>query len=52
MTKSTGSFQSAAMLSASWNAPMFTAASPKKQTQTWSPPRYLIAKPTPAASGT
>ena len=40
------------MFSASWNAPLFTAASPMKQTHTWSPPRYLIAKPTPVASGT
>ena len=40
------------MFSASWNAPVFTTDSPMKQRQTWSPPRYLMAKPTPAASGT
>ena len=39
------------MLRASWNAPLLTAASPKKQRHTWSPPRYLIAKPTPVAIG-
>jgi len=38
-------------LSASWKAPVFTTDSPMKQTQTWSPPRYLIAKPTPVAMG-
>ena len=52
MMKMQGSFQSAAMLSASWKAPVFTTDSPMKQTMTWSPPRYLIAKPTPAATGT
>ncbi len=52
MMKTQGSFQSAAMLSASWKAPVFTTDSPMKQAMTWSPPRYLIAKPTPAATGT
>ncbi len=47
----TGSFQSAAMLSASWKAPLFTTDSPMKQTLTWSPPRYLMANATPVASG-
>ena len=39
------------MLSASWKAPLFTAASPKKQTATWSVSRYLAAKAMPVASG-
>jgi len=38
--KITGSFHIAAKLRASWNAPMFTEPSPKKQTATWSVPRY------------
>ena len=38
----TGSFQRAAMFIDSWNAPMLTTESPKKQRQTWSPPRYRI----------
>ena len=33
-TKITGSFHTAARLSASWNAPMFVVPSPKKQTET------------------
>src|SRR3989337_1070903 len=49
--KRTGSFQSAARLSDSWNSPCGTAPSPKKQRTTWSPPWYLMAKPAPAASG-
>jgi hypothetical protein len=32
--------------------PWFIEPSPKKQTQTWSPPRYLIAQPSPSAMGT
>ncbi len=36
-----GSFQSAAMFSDSWNAPMFTAASPKKQRVTCGLPWYF-----------
>ncbi len=34
-TNTTGAFQTAAMFSASWNAPMFVVPSPKKQTATW-----------------
>src|SRR3989304_3555222 len=49
--KRTGSFQSAARLSDSWNSPSGTAPSPKKQSTTWSPPWYVMAKPAPAASG-
>ena len=40
------------MFSASWKAPVLTTDSPMKHTHTWSPPRYLIAKPMPVASGT
>ena len=47
----TGNFQRAAMFIDSWNAPMLTTESPKKQTQTWSPPRYRIAYPAPIAMG-
>ncbi len=50
-TYTTGSFQSAAMFSDSWNAPMFTAASPKKTSVTWSRCRYFVANATPVASG-
>ena len=39
MMNTQGSFQSAAMLSASWKAPVFTTDSPMKQAITWSPPR-------------
>ena len=39
------------MLSASWKAPLLTAASPKKHTATWSVSRYLAANAMPAASG-
>ncbi len=39
------------MFSDSWNAPWFTAASPKKQTTTRSSSRYLMVQPTPVASG-
>ena len=37
--KTTGSFQIAARLTASWNAPSLVAPSPKKQATTWSSPR-------------
>ena len=40
------------MFSASWNAPLFTAASPMKHTIAWFPPRYLMANATPVAIGT
>ena len=39
------------MLSASWKAPMFTAASPKKQTRPGRRCRYLMANAMPVASG-
>ena len=38
-TKTTGSFQIAARLTASWNAPSLVAPSPKKQATTRSSPR-------------
>jgi len=46
-----GSFHTDAMFSVSWNAPIFTAASPKKQTQTLSLPWYLLANARPAPRG-
>ena len=50
-TKITGSFHTAAKLSASWKAPMFVAPSPKKQTATWSVPRTCADQAAPAATG-
>ena len=50
-TKTTGAFQTAAMLSASWNAPMFVVPSPKKQTATWPDPRYWADQAAPSAIG-
>jgi hypothetical protein len=42
-TKTTGSRHTAARLSASWNAPMLVAPSPKKQAVTWLVRRILAA---------
>ncbi len=50
-TKITGSFQTTAVLSASWNAPMLVVPSPKKQTATCSVPRYWADQAAPAAIG-
>ncbi len=41
----------AAMLSASWNAPMFVVPSPKKQTATWPDLRYWADQAAPSAIG-
>ena len=51
-TNNTGSPSAAAMLAASWKAPMLVVPSPKKATDTVSLPRYLLAKPAPTAMGT
>src|SRR5580658_8704974 len=48
---STGSFHTAARLSASWNAPMLVAPSPKNATAIWPLPRNLADQAAPAASG-
>src|SRR6266702_2389629 len=48
---STGRDQTAAMLSASWKAPILVAPSPKNATATWSLPRSLADQAAPAASG-
>ena len=50
-TNTTGAFQTAAMLSASWNAPMFVVPSPKKQTATWPDLRYCADQAAPRAIG-
>src|SRR5258708_21706009 len=47
---STGRDQTAAMLSASWKAPMLVAPSPKKATATWPDPLSLADQAAPAAS--
>src|SRR5258708_3237275 len=47
---STGSDQTAALLSASWKAPMLVAPSPKKATATWPDPLSLADQAAPAAS--
>src|SRR5262249_60254394 len=49
--KSTGKNQTAAMLSASWKAPILVAPSPKKATATWHEPLSLADHAAPAASG-
>ena len=49
--KMTGSFQIAAMFSASWKAPSLLAPSPKKHTVTSSWPRRLAASAAPTAIG-
>src|SRR5258707_3086445 len=48
---STGRAQTAAMLSASWKAPILVAPSPKKATATWPDPLSLADHAAPAASG-
>ena len=50
-TKTTGAFQTAAMFSASWKAPMFVVPSPKKQTATWPDLRYWADHAAPRAIG-
>ena len=50
-TKIVGSFQIAARFIASWNDPMFTVPSPKKQSETSSVPAYRAARPKPVAIG-
>src|ERR1700751_2303196 len=50
-TNSTGSDHTAARLSASWNAPMLVAPSPKNATATWPEPRSLADQAAPAAIG-
>src|SRR3954465_9768566 len=50
-TNTTGAFQTAAMLSASWNAPMLVVPSPKKQTLTWPDLRYWADQAAPSAIG-
>src|SRR5918996_12673 len=50
-TNTTGAFQTAAMLSASWNAPMFVVPSPKKQTDTCPDFRYCADQAAPSAIG-
>src|SRR5690349_11468773 len=50
-TNTTGAFQTTAMFSASWKAPMFVAPSPKKQTATCSVPRYCADQAAPRAIG-
>src|SRR6185312_9742541 len=50
-TNTTGAFQTAAMFSASWNAPMFVVPSPKKQTATWPDLRYWADHAAPRAIG-
>ena len=50
-TNTTGAFQTAAMFSASWNAPMFVVPSPKKQTATWPDLRYCADHAAPRAIG-
>src|SRR3954466_6350774 len=50
-TNSTGSVHTAARLSASWNAPMLVAPSPKNATATWSVPRSVADHAAPTAIG-
>ncbi len=50
-TNTTGAFQTAAMLSASWNAPMFVVPSPKKHAATCSVLRYCADQAAPSAIG-
>ena len=50
-TNTTGAFQTTAMFSASWNAPMFVVPSPKKQTATWPDFRYCADHAAPSAIG-
>ena len=48
-TNTTGRFQTLAMFSASWNAPMFVVPSPKNATATWSVPRICADQAAPLA---
>src|SRR5207244_9209881 len=50
--KTTGTFQTDAMLIPSCQSPRLVAPSPKKQRATRSWPRIFIERPTPAATGT
>jgi hypothetical protein len=50
-TNTTGSFQIAARLRASWKAPSFDAPSPKNTMQTWPERRIFALSPTPTAIG-
>ena len=50
-TKTTGSRHTAARFTASWNAPMLVAPSPKKHTVTWPVRRILAAQASPQATG-
>src|SRR5437870_7515404 len=50
-TKRTGSFHTAARLSASWKAPMLVAPSPKNAQATCFVPRYCADQAAPAAIG-
>ena len=50
-TNTTGAFQTAAMLSASWNEPMLVVPSPKKQTATCPDLRYCADQAAPRAIG-
>jgi hypothetical protein len=50
-TNTTGSDHTAAMFSASWNAPMFVVPSPKKHTVTFSLPCTWSAHAIPQAIG-
>ena len=50
-TNSTGSAHTEARFSASWNAPMFVAPSPKNATATWPVPRSCADHAAPAAIG-
>ena len=50
-TNRTGSRQTAARFTASWNAPMLVAPSPKKQTVTCPVLRILPAQASPQAIG-
>src|ERR1039457_4351194 len=50
-TKITGSFQTAAKLSASWKAPILVVPSPKKQTDTSLAPLYCARHAAPHAMG-
>jgi hypothetical protein len=50
-TNTTGAFHTAAMLSASWKAPMLVVPSPKKHTATWPLLRYWADHAAPSAIG-
>ena len=50
-TKTTGSRQTAARFTASWNAPMLVVPSPKKQTVTCPLRRIFAAQASPQAIG-